>query len=75
MLKAISLALYLVAFGIAIWTTRWALELMAPDLSHSVKIALTIPPCIFIMATWPLPLPFWMTYDWVLHGKTGNQAK
>ena len=75
MIKAISLALYIVAFGIGIFGARWALDWLAPGLSHGVKVALTIPPCLLIMLLWPLPLPFWMTWEWVLHGRKSSAPR
>ena len=75
MIRAISFAMYVVAPCVGVVGTRWALEWLAPGLSHPVKVALTIPPFILIMGTWPWPLPFWMTWDWVLHGSRANSIE
>lgn len=75
MIKAVSLVLYLFVFGVGVMGTRWGLDWLVPGLSHWVKFALTIPICLLIMFMWPLPLPYYMSREYVLYGKKASEPR
>ena len=74
-IKTASLALYFVSLGVFAFGMHWALKWLAPGLSFVAKAALSIPLALLIQLVWPWPLPFWMTWEWVLHGRKQTSAK